>query len=85
MSRKHRKGPCPPQKSIRRKVYRKRRVNTEVHEAFWSCGKINRTGALTDKEFNRQVAGEIGYLFKKSAHHARGAIRALSELVDLLF
>ena len=85
MSRKHRRGPCPPQKFVRYKVNRKRRANTEVHDAFWSLGRVDRTKRLTDQEFNRQVVGEIGYLFKKSAHHAKGALRALSDLWDLLF
>jgi len=85
MSRKHRRGPCPPQKFIRRKVNKKRKTNTEVHDAFWSLGRVDRTKRLTDQEFNKQVAGEIGYLFRKSAHHAKGALQALSELWNLLF
>lgn len=60
-------------------------VNTEVHDAIMSLGADDRTGRLSDAEFNRQVAGEIGYLFKKSGSHFRNACRSISELIDMLF
>lgn len=60
-------------------------MNTEVHDAFWSCGKINRTGRLSDSEFNSQVKDEVGYLFKLSGAHFKNAWSALTEIVDNLF
>lgn len=83
--RRHRRGPRPPQKVVKFKKRTKRKVNTEVHEAFWSGGKSDKIRKLSDREFNGQVADEVKYMFRKSAWHAKNAIGAFSDLLDLLF
>lgn len=78
--------PRPPQKTIRCRGGRhKKRVNTEVHDAVWSLGKNDRTAKLSDREFNGQVAREIGYMFRLSGSHFRNACSALSDLFHALF
>lgn len=78
--------PRPPQRTIEaRGGRRKRRVNTEVHDAFRSLGADDRTGRLTDREFDRQVVEEVGYLFRKSGSHFGNMCRSIGELFSMLF
>lgn len=78
--------PRPPQKIIRCKGKRhKKRVNTEVHDAVWSLGRNDRTARLSDREFNGQVAREIGYTFRLSGSHFKNACNALGDLFHALF
>ena len=90
--RKHGHGddvgwPHPPKKTVER-IFRHRRrkkVNTEVHDAIWSLGADDRTKNLSDAEFNGQVAGEIGYMFRLSGSHFKRACGALVDLYHALF
>lgn len=84
-SNRRRREPGPPTRNVGFTVPASKAEPSEVHEAFTSWGKSNKTRRLSDGEFNRQVKEEIGYLFDKSAYHARNAADALCDLWNLLF
>lgn len=78
--------PRPPTKDVTVWRYRqkhKRKVPTEVHEAFTSLGERNRTHRLSDGEFYRQGLDEVAYLGRLSCHHFKRAMSAFSELINL--
>lgn len=79
--------PSPPSKAVLRQYPEPHyeQVPTEVHRAFSSFGKDNKTSRLSDGEFYSQAGEEIGYMLSKSRTHLGDAIEALCELGRLLF
>lgn len=53
--------PKPPTKVYHKKRDVIYRGYTEVHRALITGGRDNRTGRLSNREFNRQLAQEISY------------------------
>ena len=80
-------GPRPPSRTVFRRTPEPHyeQVPTEVHRAFSSFGRDNRTSRLSDGEFYSQTGEEIGYMLDKSKAHLGNAIEALCELGRLLF
>lgn len=79
--------PSPPSRTVFRQYPEPHyeQVPTEVHRAFSSLGRDNKTSRLSDGEFYSQVGEEVEYMFDKSTSHLGNAIGALCELGRLLF
>lgn len=57
---------------------------TEVHEAFCSFGRKNRTHRLSDEEFYVQALEEVAYLFGRSARGFGKTVRDIGKLFKAL-
>lgn len=56
----------PPTKVVHGKRDVSYRKWTEVHTALATCGRVNKTGKLSNREFNRQIAQEVSYNMREA-------------------